>query len=249
MKPTSRAARIRAWLNVQDAFTVEKAVLPRQIIAGVQKAEREAGLPESTDLQIYWATGLMYRDGILDRSGTHHYARRYWLVREPVVAVPLTVEQKRARNAIRARERHIREGGKTRAQLHAEALERQAARKAARAQRLAEQEASIIARRQAEIEARAKRAEEKAKQKARDAALDRARALIAQMRVRQAAERQPKQPVPVRETPRPLEHLMPPPKPHLESSFEAEARGVKVERLPPGASSTPLKHFPLTQAA
>lgn len=238
MKPQSRAARIRAWLNTQDGPR-----LPREIIAGVQAAEREAGLPESRDVQIYWSVGLMFNDGILDREGASHYERRYWLIREPVVPIPLTVEQKRARSALRARERHRRNGGKTREQMHAEAVARKEARKAARMQRLAEQEARVRARRQDEIDARNKRQAEAAKKRAQAEALARAQELVRQMKAKQSAHRQPRKPI---DQPPPRNDIpAPKPAPLLESSFEAEARGVKVERLPPGACSkqNALKHF------
>lgn len=248
MKPQSRAARIRAVLTAHNALTAETGLLPRQIIRDVQKAERDAGIPESTEMQVYWAIGIMFRGGVLDRTADHHFDRRYWVVREPVMHMQTLAEKRRLRSE-RLKERRLRNGGKSREQIHAEAQERKAVRKAETARRQAERDAAVRAKRQAELDARAKRAEEKAKQQAQNAALDRARALLQQMKARQAQERQPKAPVPYRDVPRPLQHVMPPKPPKLETSFEAEARGVPVERLPPGAWSKPLKHFPVANAA
>jgi len=200
----TRAESIRAAIKAAG-----KPCMPSEIVRALNVRDSK----ERT--KVYWAVGLMLKDGILDRKrGASGF--EYFIVRDPVKAVRMTDEQRRARNREKERARARLRGRRPMAEHLAAVRAAKDARDAAREQERAQRQAEREDERQRFRSSRAAKAKPKPK---------------------------PRHVMPVVVPARPSMTAAPKPVIHRETVDQFLERGGRIQRLPVGQmTESVLRH-------
>lgn len=201
----------------------------REVLRPGPKLQREIvrALPDAEPKRVYYAVAVMFREGVLERTGDHPKAYRYAIAREPVQRPRRTPEQLRARKRAQEARRMKAAGRRT----WAEYLADKAQQKAEREARIAGERAARKAERERLRTLRERAPKPKPAPKPRK--LRKAKPVAK----RTPITIPPKAPCPTKPTPLP---------PRRESVAEFMARGGRIERLAPPWQ--PPNHPPSTAA-